>query len=140
MATATKVKAATTGSAAGATRARKAAGGADAAVAGAGKPGPVRRTVTAGRRDDEALAAAFKHLADATRLRVLRRIAERGAANVTDLGAEVGMSQPATSHHLAILRHARIIDGRREGKTVIYSLTPRGEVLAKVVAELSRLG
>jgi DNA-binding transcriptional ArsR family regulator len=103
-------------------------------------PAPVRRTRSAGRRDDEALAAAFKHLGDATRLRVLRRIAEGGPTNVTELGAEVGMSQPATSHHLAILRHARIIDGVREGKSVIYNLTKRGEVLAKVVADLSKLG
>jgi DNA-binding transcriptional ArsR family regulator len=95
-------------------------------VAEARPPAPVRRTRSAGRRDDEALAAAFKHLGDATRLRVLRRIAEGGPTNVTELGAEVGMSQPATSHHLAILRHARIIDGVREGKSVVADLSKLG--------------
>jgi DNA-binding transcriptional ArsR family regulator len=43
------------------------------------------------------------------------------------------MSQPAVSHHLALLRHGGIIDCRRQGKNNFYSLTDLGERLSKLV-------
>ena len=43
------------------------------------------------------------------------------------------MSQPAVSHHLALLRHGGIVDRRRQGKNNFYSLTDTGYRLSKIV-------
>ena len=43
------------------------------------------------------------------------------------------MSQPAVSHHLALLRHGGIIAPRRQGKNNFYALTEAGDHLAQVV-------
>jgi len=45
-------------------------------------------------------------------------------------------SQPAVSHHLALLRHGGIIMPRREGKNNFYDLTPLGRTLARLAAPL----
>ena len=46
------------------------------------------------------------------------------------------MSQPAVSHHLALLRLGGIVDRRRQGKNNFYSLTETGSELARVVKNL----
>ena len=56
--------------------------------------------------------------------------------NVGGMCDALGMNQPATSHHLALLRHGRIIEGAREGKTIVYELTEAGQDLAKLVKEI----
>jgi len=63
----------------------------------------------------------LKMLADPTRLRILNALAS-GALCVGHLGEALGMSQSAISHQLAALRAARLVDARREGKSVAYSL------------------
>ena len=56
--------------------------------------------------------------------------------HVTRAARRVHMSQPAVSHHLALLRHGSIIAPRRQGKNNFYGLTESGEELAKVVKAL----
>ena len=63
----------------------------------------------------------FKVFSDATRLRILGALSS-GELCVCDIGAVLGMSQSAVSHQLAVLRAARLVAYRREGKTVYYSL------------------
>jgi ArsR family transcriptional regulator, lead/cadmium/zinc/bismuth-responsive transcriptional repressor len=63
----------------------------------------------------------FKLFSDATRLRILGALSS-GELCVCDIGAVLGMSQSAVSHQLALLRAARLVDYRREGKTVYYRL------------------
>ena len=63
----------------------------------------------------------FAALADPTRLRILRRLVG-GEANVAALTALLGVPQPTTSHHLAILLMNRLVVRRRAGKLVFYSL------------------
>jgi DNA-binding transcriptional ArsR family regulator len=54
--------------------------------------------------------------------------------NVTELCSDLGtQSQPAVSHHLALLRHGRLIEPRRAGKHNFYALTEAGRQLATVV-------
>jgi ArsR family transcriptional regulator len=67
------------------------------------------------------LVELFKVLGDPTRLRILTAL---GAAElcVCDLGAALDMSQSAVSHQLAILRGARLVRARREGKAMYYAL------------------
>jgi len=54
--------------------------------------------------------------------------------NVSELCTDLGtQSQPAVSHHLALLRHGRLIEPRRSGKHNYYALTEAGRELAEVV-------
>jgi ArsR family transcriptional regulator len=46
----------------------------------------------------------------------------QGEKNVTEICEDLEMNQSAVSHQLKILRTSKLIDARREGKTMIYSL------------------
>ena len=82
------------------------------------------------------LAQVFKLMSDETRLRILLYLAQNQELHVTDLCNRLGQSQPAVSHHLALLRHGGIIAPRRQGKNNFYSLTDTGSALADVVKGL----
>ena len=73
------------------------------------------------------LAQVFKLLSDETRLRILFYLAlsENRELHVTDLCQRLGQSQPAVSHHLALLRVSGLIESRREGKHNFYSVPHR---------------
>ena len=100
-------------------------------------------TKPAGARTDAALrlkraqqaATRLKQVSDPTRLRIILLLAE-GAKHVGGLCEAVDQSQPATSHHLALLRHGGIIAPRRKGKNNFYGLTEAGEQLASIVKHL----
>jgi ArsR family transcriptional regulator len=68
------------------------------------------------------LAQVFKLLSDETRLRILFYLAQHNELHVTDLCQRLGQSQPAVSHHLALLRVSGLIESRREGKHNFYSV------------------
>lgn len=74
--------------------------------------------------DDEAyveLAETFRALADSTRAKIVHAIARQPLC-VCDLAQVAGVSEPAVSQHLRLLRSLRIVRGRRQGKMVYYSL------------------
>ena len=77
------------------------------------------------------LAQVFKLMSDETRLRILLYLAQAGELHVTDLCNRLGQSQPAVSHHLALLRFSGLIESRREGKHNFYSVRKEhfGEML-----------
>lgn len=68
------------------------------------------------------LVQVFKLLSDETRLRILLYLAREGELHVTALCDKLGQSQPAVSHHLALLRVAGLIEARRDGKHNFYSI------------------
>lgn len=68
------------------------------------------------------LVQVFKLLSDETRLRILLYLMREGELHVTALCAKLGQSQPAVSHHLALLRVAGLIEARRDGKHNFYSI------------------
>jgi len=68
------------------------------------------------------LAQVFKLLSDETRLRILFYLAQNNELHVTELCNRLGQSQPAVSHHLALLRVSGLIESRREGKHNFYSV------------------
>jgi len=68
------------------------------------------------------LAQVFKLLSDETRMRILLYLAQSQEMHVTDLCTKLGQSQPAVSHHLALLRVSGLIESRREGKHNFYSV------------------
>ncbi len=67
------------------------------------------------------LAELFKVFGDGTRIRILYALFEAEVC-VCDLAKILGMTQSAVSHQLRILKQARLIKSRREGKTVFYAL------------------
>jgi ArsR family transcriptional regulator len=71
------------------------------------------------------LVKLFKLLSDETRLRILYYLTERNELHVRALCELLGESQPAVSHHLALLRVAGLIERRREGKHNYYGLKTR---------------
>jgi len=66
------------------------------------------------------LSQAFKLLSDPLRLRLLFLMAQEGEINVGDLCDRVGQSQPAISHHLALLRVSGLVEADRRGKNNFY--------------------
>lgn len=71
------------------------------------------------------LVKLFKLLSDETRLRILYYLTQRNELHVRALCELLGESQPAVSHHLALLRVAGLIERRREGKHNYYGLKTR---------------
>jgi DNA-binding transcriptional ArsR family regulator len=67
----------------------------------------------------------FLALADPSRRAIFESLAE-GEAAVSDLTARFSISQPAVSQHLAALRKAGLVHGRREGRFVYYHVDPKG--------------
>jgi len=74
----------------------------------------------------------LKQVSDPTRLQVILTLTD-GEKHVGALCEVLSQSQPAVSHHLALLRHGGIIAPRRQGKNNFYALTDAGSELAKVV-------
>jgi DNA-binding transcriptional ArsR family regulator len=67
----------------------------------------------------------FQALADPSR-RAIYEALTRGEAAVKELTARFDISQPAVSQHLAALKEAGLVNGRREGRRVYYRVEPRG--------------
>ena len=68
------------------------------------------------------LVQVFKLLADETRLKILMGLLREGEMHVSAMCDMLNQSQPAVSHHLALLRVAGIIEPRRDGKHNFYSV------------------
>ena len=69
-------------------------------------------------------AQVFEAIADPTRRALLDLLAERDYS-VNDLVARFRVTQPAVSHHLAILRNAGLVRNRRAGRQRLYRLHGR---------------
>lgn len=69
----------------------------------------------------EGLAEIFGLLGDRTRVRILHALAQ-GELCVCDISASLGMTSSAISHQLRLLRTAKLVRARKEGKNVFYSL------------------
>lgn len=67
------------------------------------------------------LAELFKVFGDSTRIRILFVLFESEMC-VCDLAETLNMTQSAISHQLKILKQAKLVSNRREGKSVFYSL------------------
>ena len=67
------------------------------------------------------LADFYKLFGDGTRVRILAALSTAELC-VCDLSILLDMKQPAVSHQLRILRQARIVKARRDGRVVYYSL------------------
>jgi DNA-binding transcriptional ArsR family regulator len=71
----------------------------------------------------EELAEVFKALSDPTRLRLVKLLGDHeGALCVNALARMLGVTPSAVSQHLRVLRQAGLVDGKRMGSFVHYSL------------------
>jgi len=70
----------------------------------------------------ERLTDVFKLLADASRLKIVLALAQDGELHVKALCDMLGQSQPAVSHHLTLMRMAKLVGVRRFGKFSYYRL------------------
>jgi len=82
----------------------------------------------------------FAALADPTRWRVLNLLAERGEGTATSLAGELPVSRVAVVKHLAVLDHAGLVESRRAGREVRYTVRtePLGETARLMSALASR--
>ena len=69
-----------------------------------------------------ALADLYKVFGDGTRIRILYALFESELC-VCDIAALLSMSISAISHQLRVLKQAKLVRYRRDGKTVYYSLS-----------------
>lgn len=76
-------------------------------------------------------ANLLKQVSDPTRLQVITMLSER-EHHVGVLCDQLKISQPAPSHHLALLRHGGIVERRRVGQNNFYTLTDIGYRLSKI--------
>ena len=67
------------------------------------------------------LAELFKVFGDSTRIRILFVLFEAEVC-VCDLAKVLNMTQSAISHQLRILKQNKLVNSRREGKSIFYSL------------------
>jgi len=80
----------------------------------------------------------FGALADPTRWRVLTLLAERGEGTATTLAGELPVSRVAVVKHLAVLDRAGLVEGRRTGREVRYTVrTERLDATARWMAGLA---
>jgi DNA-binding transcriptional ArsR family regulator len=80
----------------------------------------------------------FRALADPTRRAIYERLARNGEQTVHALTDRSGVSQPAISKHLTVLKRAKLVRHRREGRETHYSAQP--QALAPLVDWMSIYG
>ncbi len=66
-------------------------------------------------------ARLFAVLSDPVRLQIIEYLLENEGC-VTDLQTKIGRNQPNISQHLRVLRDAELVDFKREGKKICYSI------------------
>ncbi len=67
----------------------------------------------------------FASLGDSTRRAIFERLCRAGEQTVWMLTEQAGVSQPAVSKHLAVLKHCGLVHDRRRGREVHYSAKPQ---------------
>jgi len=70
----------------------------------------------------------FRALGDPTRRAIFEKLAA-GAMNASALRNGMAISQPAMSQHLAVLREAKLVRDKRQGRFVNYEVDPEGLML-----------
>src|SRR3989339_352375 len=71
---------------------------------------------------DTRMDEVFKALGDPTRLRIVQMLARHGEVCVCRIVDELEMNQPAVSHHMAKLKQAGLLNSRKQGQWIHYSL------------------
>ncbi len=99
------------------------------------KPTKAQKDAALRLKQAQRAAILLKQVSDPTRLQVILMLTE-GEKHVGALCESLSQSQPAVSHHLALLRHGGIVAPRRQGKNNFYALTEPGARLASIVKDI----
>ena len=101
----------------------------------AAKPGAPAPSRLGGRGRDrvERLAETFHLLGEPNRLRIVL-VCLKAPVSVGVLADDLGVSPSLVSHHLRLLRAARLLEGRREGKRVFYA--PADDHVRSVIRDM----
>lgn len=92
----------------------------------------------AAKLDVRPVSRLFKALGDETRLRIVALLAH-GELCVCHVESALDLPQPTVSRHLAVLRHAGVVEARREGAWVYYGLAAQADgVSREQLAALTR--
>ncbi len=75
-----------------------------------------------GATDAVDMAEMFRLLGDPTRVRILFAVQEAGELCVSDIAAEVETTETKVSQALRLLRAASVVQSRRDGRNIFYSL------------------
>ncbi len=67
------------------------------------------------------VAELFKNFSDSTRIRILYLLIDE-EKSVSEIAELLNMNQSAISHQLRFLKSSKLVNNRREGKTIYYSL------------------
>ena len=79
----------------------------------------------------------FRTLADPTRRAIFERLCREGEQTVGALTAHAGVSQPAVSKHLGVLKRAKLVRDRHQGRQTHY--TAQLNALAPLIDWTSRM-
>ncbi len=86
------------------------------------------------------LAAVFKALSDESRLRIINLLLASGELCVCDIERVMGCTQTKVSRHLAYLRRAGLVEDRRQGLWMLYSIArPKDAEQERILTCLSAL-
>lgn len=80
----------------------------------------------------------FRALADPTRRAIFEQLTRRGEQTVHALTSYAGVSQPAVSKHLTVLKRAKLVRHRHEGRETHYRARP--DALAPMIDWLNSYG
>lgn len=95
--------------------------------------GPVALPATLADERIAELADLFRLMGDATRLRIILSCLD-GPASVGDIAGRIGASPSLVSHHLRLLRAARLLRAERRGRQIFYA--PRDAHVSCVIADM----
>jgi DNA-binding transcriptional ArsR family regulator len=79
----------------------------------------------------EQLAIRLKAIAHPTRIAIIEMLSKDGRMSVTEIYNQLDIEQAAASHHLNIMKSKGILDSKREGKKIFYSL--QNESLSEII-------
>jgi ArsR family transcriptional regulator len=86
-------------------------------------------------------ANIFTLLSDESRLRIVLYLMRNNELNVSEICRQLGQTQPAVSHHLALLRVSGVIEARRSGKNIYYTVRTEmfNDLLARLLSSLGEM-
>ncbi len=93
-------------------------------------------TITLSAVKLEQMAAKLKAIAHPTRIAIIEMLSGNKCLSVTEIYLLLDIEQAAASHHLNIMKNKGILNSRREGKKIFYSL--QNEALAEVMRCVNR--
>ena len=100
--------------------------------------GPSADLESLSQNDVTILAETFRLLGDPSRLRIML-CCMKGSSSVGDIAETLELSQSLVSHHLRLLRGARLVRGERQAKHIFYSIADQhvSQVLQDMAVHIS---